>query len=67
MPDLTFRYWPSVEKCLKAAGWKYEKVDKNENTYGQGTVMEQDPKVRQDFDPDNPPVMTFTVSTGNPE
>ncbi|MGV9229344.1 protein kinase domain-containing protein [Streptomyces nigra] len=67
MPDLTFRYWPSVEKCLKAAGWKYEKVDKNENTYGQGTVMAQDPKVRQDFDPDNPPVMTFTVSTGNPE
>ncbi|MFI9799812.1 protein kinase [Streptomyces sp. NPDC052302] len=67
MPDMTFRYWPSVEKCLKAAGWKYEKIDKNENTYGQGTVMEQDPKVRQDFDPDNPPVMKFTVSTGNPE
>ena len=29
--------------------------------------MAQDPKARQDFDPDNPPVMTFTVSTGNPE
>ncbi|MET9833462.1 protein kinase [Streptomyces sp. NPDC006385] len=67
MPDFTFRYWPSVEACLKAAGWDYEKVDKNENTYGQGTVMAQSPKPPTNFDPDNPPKMTFEVSTGNPE
>ena len=67
MPDFTFKYWPSVEECLDAAGWEYEKKDVNENTFGQGTVMRQTPKAREDFDPDDPPTITFEVSTGNPE
>ncbi|MFI7408334.1 protein kinase [Streptomyces sp. NPDC049627] len=67
MPDFTFKYWPSVVECLDAAGWDYEKKDVNENTFGQGTVMRQTPKARTDFDPDDPPTITFEVSTGNPE
>ncbi|WP_328502370.1 protein kinase [Streptomyces sp. NBC_00457] len=66
MPDLTFKYWPSVVACLDAAEWKYKKVDINENTYGQGTIMRQTPEARTDFDPENPPTFTFEVSTGNP-
>ncbi|GGX44523.1 MULTISPECIES: Stk1 family PASTA domain-containing Ser/Thr kinase [Streptomyces] len=67
MPDFTFKYWPSVLECVKAAGWDWEKVDVDENTYGQGTVMRQSPKLRTDFDPEDPPTITFQVSTGNPE
>ncbi|MFE0251465.1 protein kinase [Streptomyces sp. NPDC059010] len=67
MPDFSFKYWPSVEECLKAAGWKYEKQDVDENTFGQGTVMRQTPKSTEDFDPDNPPEITIEVSTGNPQ
>ncbi|GHH05197.1 protein kinase domain-containing protein [Streptomyces lanatus] len=67
MPDFTFKYWPSVVECLDEAGWDYEKIDVNENTYGQGTIMRQSPVAREDFDPDSPPKMTFTVSTGNPQ
>ncbi|WP_155056277.1 Stk1 family PASTA domain-containing Ser/Thr kinase [Streptomyces blattellae] len=67
MPNLTFKYWPSVVECLKAAGWGYTKVDINENTYGEGTIMRQAPETRTDFDPDDPPEMVFQVSTGNPQ
>ncbi|MFE9020323.1 protein kinase [Streptomyces sp. NPDC007808] len=67
MPDFAYKYWPSVEACLKAAGWDYEKIDKNENTFGHGTVLKHTPEVRSNFDPDDPPEMTFEVSTGNPE
>jgi serine/threonine protein kinase len=67
MPSFTFKYWPSVVECLDAAGWDYEKVDVDENTYGQGTVLRQSPEARTDFDPDDPPTFTFQVSTGNPQ
>jgi beta-lactam-binding protein with PASTA domain len=67
MPDFSYQYWPSVEACLKAADWKYKKTSKDENTYGDGTVLVQSPEAGTDFDPDNPPTLQFTVSTGNPE
>ncbi|MDO0913388.1 protein kinase [Streptomyces sp. DT2A-34] len=67
MPDFSYQYWPSVVECLKAADWKYEKTSKDENTYGDGTVLVQSPETGTDFDPENPPTMKFTVSTGNPE
>jgi beta-lactam-binding protein with PASTA domain len=67
LPDFTFKHWPSVEACLKAADWKYTKKDVDENTFGQGSVLRQSPKVGEDIDPDNPPTITFEVSTGNPE
>lgn len=67
MPDFSFKYWPSVVKCLDAAGWGYKKVDVNENTFGEGTIMRQSPSARTDMDPDDPPELEFQVSTGNPE
>ncbi|MFB6642828.1 protein kinase domain-containing protein [Streptomyces chartreusis] len=67
VPAFKFKYWQSVEACLRAADWKYTKKDVDENTFGQGTVMRQSPEAGEDFDPDNPPTITIEVSTGNPE
>jgi serine/threonine protein kinase len=66
MPDFQFKNWDSVQKCLQAAGWKFEDKDYAENTYGQGTIMNQFPAAGTDFDPKDPPEMQFDVSTGNP-
>lgn len=66
MPDFAFKNWDSVKLCLQAAGWSYDPKDYAENTYGQGTIMNQFPKAGTDFDPKNPPDMQFDVSTGNP-
>ncbi|MDN3023634.1 protein kinase [Streptomyces sp. S.PB5] len=66
MPDFQFKNWDSVLKCLQAAGWKYTDKDYPENTYGQGTVMNQFPTAGTDFDPKEPPDMEFGVSTGLP-
>ncbi|MGW7272370.1 protein kinase domain-containing protein [Streptomyces sp. NPDC054864] len=65
VPDFTFRDWKSVQKCLQAAGWQYDKRTIDENTYGEDTVMQQSPKEESDVDPDDVDI-EFTVSTGNP-
>ncbi|MCL8011042.1 protein kinase [Streptomyces sp. AS02] len=65
-PSFLFKSWPSVKKCLDAAGWDYKTVDVNENLFGHNTVMAQTPKSYKEFDPDNPPVFTIEVSTGYP-
>ncbi|MEV0317409.1 protein kinase [Streptomyces sp. NPDC050658] len=65
VPDFTFRDWKSVQKCLQAAGWQYDKRDMDENTYGEDTVMQQSPKEGSDVDPDDVDI-EFTVSTGDP-
>ncbi|CAM5743445.1 non-specific serine/threonine protein kinase OS=Streptomyces alboniger OX=132473 GN=CP975_18065 PE=4 SV=1 [Streptomyces alboniger] len=67
LPNFQYKNWDSVKACLRAANWQYTKNDVNENTYGQGSVMRQSPKAGEDLDPDNPPTITFDVSTGNPE
>ncbi|MCX5332795.1 MULTISPECIES: protein kinase [unclassified Streptomyces] len=64
MPDFAFKNWDSVKLCLQAAGWSYDDNDYAENTYGQGTIMNQFPKAGTDFDPKNAPDMQFDVSTG---
>jgi predicted Ser/Thr protein kinase len=64
MPDFAFKNWDSVKLCMQAAGWSYDDRDYAENTYGQGTIMNQFPKAGTDFDPKNPPDMQFDVSTG---
>ncbi|MFF4270474.1 protein kinase [Streptomyces sp. NPDC001536] len=64
MPDFAFKNWDSVKLCLQAAGWQYDDREYAENTYGQGTIMNQFPKAGTDFDPKNPPDMQFDVSTG---
>jgi serine/threonine protein kinase len=66
MPDFKFKNWDSVLKCLQAAGWTFDKKDYVENTYGQGTIMNQFPSAGTDFDPKDAPDMQFDVSTGNP-
>ncbi|MEU6403894.1 protein kinase [Streptomyces sp. NPDC046985] len=66
MPDFTFKNWDSVLSCLQAAGWNYKKTSVDENTYGDGTVMQQSPTGDTDFDPKNPPQIQFSISTGNP-
>jgi serine/threonine protein kinase len=64
MPDFSFKNWDSVKLCLQAAGWNYDVKDYPENTYGQGTIMNQFPSAGTDFDPKNAPDMEFGVSTG---
>ncbi|MWA12394.1 protein kinase domain-containing protein [Streptomyces sp. BA2] len=65
VPDFTFRDWRSVQKCLQAAGWQFDKRTVDENTYGEDTVMMQSPKEGSDVDPDDVDI-EFTISTGNP-
>ncbi|GAA3123189.1 Stk1 family PASTA domain-containing Ser/Thr kinase [Streptomyces rectiviolaceus] len=65
VPDFTFKDWRSVQKCLQAAGWQYDKRTMDENTYGEDTVMQQSPKEDSDIDPDDVDI-EFTISTGNP-
>ncbi|MFI1164989.1 protein kinase [Streptomyces sp. NPDC020801] len=66
LPDFQFKYIGSVKECLQAAGWKLKKVDVDENTYGEGTVMSQFPAAGTDVDPKNVPEIQLDVSTGNP-
>ncbi|TGB07633.1 protein kinase [Streptomyces sp. MZ04] len=65
VPDFTFKDWRSVQKCLQAAGWQYDKRTVDENTYGEDTVMSQSPKEESDISPDDVNI-EITVSTGNP-
>jgi hypothetical protein len=66
VPDFSYKYIKSVKSCFQAAGWqmKIKKVD--ENTYGEGTVMDQFPSADTDVDPKDMPEIELSVSTGNP-
>ncbi|MFF7841110.1 protein kinase [Streptomyces ossamyceticus] len=66
LPDFTFKNIDSVKKCLQAAGWEYDTKDVDENTYGEGTVMEQYPSANEDVDPKQMPTIVLKVSTGDP-
>ncbi|MFE7835318.1 protein kinase [Streptomyces sp. NPDC057474] len=66
LPDFTFKNIDSVKKCLQAAGWEYDTQKVDENTYGEGTVMEQYPSADEDVDPKDMPSIILKVSTGNP-
>ncbi|GAA3812760.1 protein kinase [Streptomyces phyllanthi] len=66
VPNFTFKNIDSVKKCLQAAGWQYESRDYDENTYGEGTVMEQLPAADDEADPKDMPKIVLYVSTGNP-
>ena len=65
VPDFRFKYIDSVKDCADAAGWTVKTEDYDENTYGQGAVIDQSPEAGSDADPDNV-VITLQVSTGNP-
>ncbi|MFJ9633535.1 protein kinase [Streptomyces sp. NPDC091280] len=66
VPDFQFKYISSVKSCLQAAGWKVKVKNEDENTYGQGTVMDQFPAAGTDVDPKEMPQIQLGVSTGNP-
>ncbi|MFF2850116.1 protein kinase [Streptomyces sp. NPDC058001] len=66
MPNFTLKNIDSVKSCLQAASWGYDEKTTDENTYGEGTIMEQFPAPGTDFDPKDPPQLQLKVSTGNP-
>ncbi|CAL9527726.1 Serine_threonine-protein kinase PknD [Streptomyces sp. enrichment culture] len=66
IPDFKFKNIKSVKACLQAAGWELDEKKVDENTYGDGTVMNQFPSVDTDVDPEDMPEIELSVSTGNP-
>ncbi|MFJ6573922.1 protein kinase [Streptomyces sp. NPDC091292] len=66
VPNFVLKNMDSVKACLQAAGWGYDQKDTDENTYGEGTVMEQFPAPGTDVDPKDKPDLQLKVSTGNP-
>ncbi|GAQ53811.1 serine/threonine-protein kinase PknB [Streptomyces acidiscabies] len=66
VPNFKFKNIDSVKACLQAAGWRPKIVNVDENTFGEGTVMNQFPAADTDVDPKNMPEIQLNVSTGNP-
>ncbi|NGO10848.1 protein kinase [Streptomyces sp. HC44] len=66
MPDFTYKNIDSVKKCLQQAGWQFEEKPVEENTYGDGTIMNQFPAADTDVDPKEMPKIQLGVSSGNP-
>ncbi|MEU2505202.1 protein kinase [Streptomyces sp. NPDC007863] len=67
VPDLTYKNITSVKDCLRAAGWKTVKeIPVNENTYGEGTVLQQYPKAGTDISAKDAE-FTLDISTGDPQ
>ncbi|MER7477808.1 protein kinase [Streptomyces sp. NPDC126510] len=66
IPDFKFKNIKSVKACLQAAGWEVNEKKVDENTYGDGTVMNQFPSADTDVDPKDMPEIELSVSTGNP-
>ncbi|MFQ3559713.1 protein kinase [Streptomyces gramineus] len=66
VPAFKFKYIRSVKECFQAAGWRMKLTSVDENTFGDGTVMDQFPAAGTDVDPKNVPTIELKVSTGNP-
>ncbi|MEU3612716.1 protein kinase [Streptomyces sp. NPDC006872] len=66
VPNFKFKYIASVKECFQAAGWKMKITKVDENTYGDGAVMDQFPSAGTDVDPDEMPEIELKVSSGNP-
>ncbi|SMF62483.1 Stk1 family PASTA domain-containing Ser/Thr kinase [Streptomyces sp. Amel2xC10] len=66
MPNFKFKYIDSVKECYQAAGWNVDVKYIDENTFGEGAVMNQFPSAGTDVDPENMPNIELSVSTGNP-
>ncbi|MCH5672534.1 protein kinase domain-containing protein [Streptomyces gilvus] len=65
VPDFRFKYIGSVKECLQAAGWKLKIDHLDENTYGQGAVINQFPAAGADVNPKKVE-LELQVSTGDP-
>jgi serine/threonine protein kinase len=66
VPDFTYKYIKSVKSCFQAAGWQMKIKDVDENTFGEGMVMDQFPAPGTDVDPKKMPEIQLSVSTGDP-
>ncbi|MFF8732666.1 protein kinase [Streptomyces sp. NPDC015171] len=66
LPDFRYKDIGSVKKCLQAAGWKWDIKHVDDNTWGDGTVMNQFPSQDTDVDQDDVGTIELSVSTGNP-
>ncbi|MFE3162971.1 protein kinase [Streptomyces sp. NPDC059224] len=66
LPDFRYKYIGSVKECLKAAGWQYKIKKEDDNTWGDGTVVDQFPSPGTDVDPKGTQTIELSVSTGNP-
>lgn len=66
VPDFTYKYVKSVKSCFQAAGWQMKETPVDENTYGEGTVMDQFPTPGTDVDPKDMPEIELKISTGDP-
>ncbi|MFI9150916.1 protein kinase [Streptomyces sp. NPDC053367] len=66
LPDFRFKDLDSVRQCLAAANWNMSKKDVDNNTWGDGTVLQQFPAPGTDVDPKDPGEIQLNVSTGNP-
>ncbi|WP_406354978.1 protein kinase [Streptomyces hirsutus] len=66
LPNFKFKHIKSVKECFQAAGWRYEVINVDENTYGDGTIMKQYPAADTDVEEDDVPEIQLYVSTGKP-
>ncbi|GGZ14109.1 serine/threonine-protein kinase PksC [Streptomyces olivaceoviridis] len=66
LPDFRYKDIGSVKQCLQAAGWKWDIKHENDNTWGDGTVLNQFPEQGTDVDQDDVGTIELRVSTGNP-
>ncbi|MEU2063685.1 protein kinase [Streptomyces sp. NPDC013455] len=66
LPDFRYKDIGSVKECLQAAGWKWNIKFEDDNTWGDGTVLNQFPAQGTDVDPDDLGEIELSVSTGNP-
>ncbi|MFF8591770.1 protein kinase [Streptomyces sp. NPDC015220] len=66
VPNFQFKYIKSVKTCLQAAGWRLSVKYQDDNTWGDGTVLNQFPAADTDVDPKEMPTIELSVSTGNP-
>lgn len=66
LPDFRYKDIGSVKKCLQAAGWKWDIKHEDDNTWGEGTVLNQFPEQGTDVDEDDVGTIELRVSTGNP-
>lgn len=65
-PDFRYMNIRSVKECIQAAGWKYKITDRDENVFGQDTVVEQLPESGNDVAKEGTEFTLF-VSTGDPQ
>ncbi|MEV0846129.1 protein kinase [Streptomyces sp. NPDC049954] len=67
VPNFQYKYVNSVKDCLRAAGWEFKVKFVPDNTFGEGSVIDQWPAARTNVDEKERGTMTLSVSTGNPE